>query len=301
LDVRRLETLLAVARLGGLARAADELGMAPSTAALHLTELERDLGVPLTERAGRGIRLTGPGRQLLEHAESVVMSGRRMRSAASDLRDGRAGAVRFGAIEPTASRRLPALLAEFCRERPNVQVRVEVAGTASLCQGVAQGLLDLALCSSPPSGTAGGLGFEPLFLERLELLVPAVHRLAGAPEVRAADLAEQRLLVTEEGCAYRQAVVSALASRGVALGPLLEIGSAGALIGAVAAGLGIAFVPLAGLEPAAATVSRELADLPMALAVGLVVAERRGPLRGVAAELARCARKLAAARPTAGS
>jgi LysR family transcriptional regulator, regulator of the ytmI operon len=295
LDLRRLETLLAVARLGGLSRAADELGIAPSTAALHLSELERDLGVPLTERAGRGIRLTAAGRQLLEHADSVVMSMRRMRSAASDLRDGRAGTVRFGVIEPTASRRLPALLAEFCRDRPNVEVRVEVAGTAALCQGVAQGMLDLALCSSPPGGMAGGLGFEPLFLERLELLVPALHRLADAPEVRAADLTEQRLLVTEESCAYRQTVVSALASRGVVVGPLLEIGSAGALIGAVAAGLGIAFVPLAGFEPAAGTVSKELADLPMALAVGLVVAEKRGPPRGVAAELARCARRLAAA------
>ena len=74
MEARRLETLIAVARLGGLSKAADQLDIAPSTAALHLSELERELGVRLTERAGRGIRLTDGGRQLLEHAESVLTS-----------------------------------------------------------------------------------------------------------------------------------------------------------------------------------------------------------------------------------
>lgn len=292
MEIRQLETLLSVARLGGLSRAADELGIAPSTAALHLADLGRELGVRLTERAGRGIRLTTGGRRLLEPADSVVMAVGRLRSAAGEVREGRAARLLVGAIEPTASRRLPAVLAGFCQERPSVEVRVQVAGTAALCQAVAEGALDLAICSAPPRGS--GLGFEPLFLERLDLLVPAQHPLATAQRVRARDLVEHRLLVTEETCAYRRTVVETLSAAGVVLGRLLELGSASAVAGAVACGLGIAFVPLGGADPPAGTVRRELEDLPTALAVGVVAAEHR-PLPATASELVK---RLRASRPT---
>src|SRR5207253_8947550 len=135
---------------------------------------------------------------------------------------------------------LPAALAAFGRRQPAVQVRVEVAGTGALSEALARGRLDLALCSPPPAGR--GIRFEPLFMERLDLLVPVGHPLAGAVQVTAGDLARHRLLVTEDSCAYRQAVVQALAARGVSPGPVMEIGSIQALAGAVAAGLGVALV-----------------------------------------------------------
>src|SRR5262245_23802640 len=122
MKLRHLETLLMVARRGGLSQAADALDMAPSTVALHLAELERDLGVKLIERAGRGVRLTGAGRQLSPHAESVLSAAQRMRSAAGDLRDGGSGRIAVGAVEPAASHRLPAVLAAFCERLPAVSV-----------------------------------------------------------------------------------------------------------------------------------------------------------------------------------
>lgn len=258
-----------VARRGGLSQAADALDMAPSTVALHLAELERDLGVKLIERAGRGVRLTGAGRELSPHAESVLSAVQRMRSAAGDLRDGRGGRIGVGAVEPAASHRLPAVLAAFCERLPAVLVAVTVGGTGVLCRAVERGHLDVALCSAPPPGST--LRFEPVFVESLCLLVPHGHPLAAAGTVAAGDLAAEHLLVTEEGCAYRQATVQALASRGVSLGPVMEIGSIGALAGAVAAGLGIALVPAVGLRVPDGAVRKELADLPVGLAIGLVL------------------------------
>lgn len=100
---------------------------------------------------------------------------------------------------------------------------MEVAGTAALCPAVARGRLDLALCSPPPAGAEPA--FEPLFLERLDLLVPSRHPLARVEVVRARDLTPHQLLVTEESCAYRQVLLQVLSARGVTAGQVMEIGS----------------------------------------------------------------------------
>ena len=95
---------------------------------------------------------------------------------ASRFAAGSAGRIRFGVIEPTASHRLPAIIAAFYAERPTLQLTIEVGGTERLTALVAEGELDF--CISSPPDVDSALHFELLFEERIALLMPRRHALA---------------------------------------------------------------------------------------------------------------------------
>jgi DNA-binding transcriptional LysR family regulator len=191
-----------------------------------------------------------------------------LRRGAEELRDGGAGEVALGAVEPAASTRVSRVLASFSRARPRLRLRLEVSGTATLSRLVADGQLAFAVVSPPPGSL--GLVFRPCFRQRMELLLPSRHPLARARRIRARDLATARLLLTEHGCAYREATEVALRTRGVQVDCAVEIGSTGALRSAVRDGLGIALVPVEErLRPGPGLCLRALSDVDVTLVMGL--------------------------------
>jgi DNA-binding transcriptional LysR family regulator len=202
-----------------------------------------------------------------------------------DLVAGEAGHVRIGVIEPTASLRLPQLLAPFCQERPHIRLTIEVGTTQVISQRVASGALDLGICSPPEASL--GLDFEPLFAEQLALLLPENHPLANAEIIQVQDLAKHRLLLTEQGCPYRRIIEEALLKRRRNPYSGLEIGSLNALKYAVQSGMGMALFPRAAALPLPErTVLRDIDDLDLSLPVGLVLlSEEISPSRALEALL----------------
>ncbi|HEY2797783.1 MAG TPA: LysR family transcriptional regulator [Thermoanaerobaculia bacterium] len=269
MDLRHLATFRAVLREGSFLRAARALGLAQPTVTLHIQELEAELGLPLFDRRGRRRPTTPAGTHFAERALPILDAVEGLRQSMEELRDGRSGWIRIGAIEPSASERVMPLLARLRRERPALRIRLDVTGTQGISRAVADGELDLGLCSSPPAELS--LEFEPLFAEEMALLVPRGHRLAGARPIRAKDLEGEPLLLSEQGCAYRRAVETALAERGVRPQWALESGSTATLRAAVKSRVGIAMLPRRSASPAPpGTVVRGLSDLVIALPVGLV-------------------------------
>lgn len=274
MELRQLRTFRTAAERGSFVRAAEELRYAQPTVTLHIRQLEKAFGSRLFVRKGKKMRLTEAGRTLKEHAEAVLDRAARLERAMEELASGEAGHLRVGAIEPTASLRLPEVLVRFCEERPKVRLTMEVGGTDSIVRRVAAGELDLGLCSPPPAELS--LSFEPLFVEELVLLVPEGHPLAEKDALRVADLAEHRLLLSERPCAYRETVERVLVARGanpysgIEIGTI-ELGSFEAIKRAVRGGLGAAVVPaVAVASPPAGTVVRDLEGVDLGLSVGLV-------------------------------
>ena len=190
---------------------------------------------------------------------------------AANMPDSNADAIAFciGSIEPTASLRLPSLIAHFCHERPKVRLTVEVGGTSFVSQRVASGDLEVGICSPPPARL--GLTFEPLFVEKMRLLLPADHPLTELEIIRPADLAGQRFLLTEPGCAYRRVIEQELFQRGINPYSGIEIGSGGALRRLVQLGVGVAIVPAVIASPLPAEmVLRDVEGTDLSLPVGLV-------------------------------
>ncbi len=268
-ELRHLATFRAVLREGSFLRAARALGLAQPTVTLHIQELEAELGQELFDRQGRRRPTTAAGALLADRALPILDSVDALHRSMAELRDGKSGWIRIGAIEPAASQRVTPLLGKLRRERPGLRVRMDVSGTQGVSRAVADGDLDLGLCSAPP--TEHRLDFEPLFTEEMALLVPHGHRLAGGRPIRASALEGEPLLISEQGCAYRRAVETALTEHGVRPQWALESGSAAALRAAVGSRLGIAILPKRSAAPAPpGTVVRGLADLVIALPVGLI-------------------------------
>lgn len=268
MELRHLETFATVLEARTFLAAARALRCSQSTVTLHIQELERDLGLQLFAREGRRVRLTPAGESLRALSQRVRDSVVALRRGAEELRDGGAGEVALGAVEPAASTRVSRVLASFSRARPRLRLRLEVSGTATLSRLVADGQLAFAVVSPPPGSL--GLVFRPCFRQRMELLLPSRHPLARARRIRARDLATARLLLTEHGCAYREATEVALRTRGVQVDCAVEIGSTGALRSAVRDGLGIALVPVEErLRPGPGLCLRALSDVDVTLVMGL--------------------------------
>ncbi|HTD52347.1 MAG TPA: LysR family transcriptional regulator [Thermoanaerobaculia bacterium] len=276
MEVRHLQTFRAVLREGSFHTAARTLRLAQPTVTLHVQELEAEFGLPLFDRRGSRRRLTPAGEIVAERALPILDALDALARSLAELRDGSAGFLRIGAIEPAASRRVTPLLARLRRRRPGLRVQLDVGGTAGVSRAVADGDVDLGLCSAPPVEL--GLVFEPLYEEEMVLLVPLGHRLASRGALVAQDLDHEPLLLTEQGCAYRRAVESALQEHGVAPLWALESGSTATLREAVRHNLGIAVLPRwAALPPPPGTVVRRLSDVSLALPVGLVTRSGGAP------------------------
>jgi len=274
-ELRHLATFGAIVRHGTFRRAAQALNYSQSAVTAHVKQLERDLEVALFTRRGKRVALTEAGRVLAQQGAALLDRASVLRELMSHMAGGEAGHVRVGAIEPLASLRLPALISRFCAPRPRVGLTLEIGGTETIGRRVASGDLDLGICSTPPARL--GLAFEPLFVERLVLLIPRRHPLARKPPRAPTDLAGCRLLLSAEGCAYRAVVEQALGARGTNPYSGIEIGSLAALVAAVRDGLGVAIIPDACVRPRPPdTVVRRLDAPELAVTVGLATLDVPG-------------------------
>lgn len=155
LDVRRLRLLRELARRGTIAAVAEALTFSPSAVSQQLGVLEREAGLPLLERTGRGVRLTPAGQNLVRHAEAVL---ERLEQADADLaeaRGGLAGALRIGAF-PTATRAIvPAALIALARRHPGLEPMVSETDPAAVAHALRAGDWTWPWCTSttsyPPS------------------------------------------------------------------------------------------------------------------------------------------------------
>jgi LysR family transcriptional regulator, regulator of the ytmI operon len=213
MEFRHLQTFQAIAQEGNFLKAAQKLQYAQSTITLHMQQLEAELDVKLFVRRGKQTELTVAGRTLRDHADQLLHRAHTLQQVMVDLVAGEAGHLRIGSIEPVASVHLPSLLAQFCREYPKVRLTLEVGVTSIISQRVANGTLDLAICSPPAANL--GLTFELLFQDPIALLLPKKHKLAKQKKIPVAALSEERLILTEEHCPYRNVLEKTLLLYGI--------------------------------------------------------------------------------------
>jgi DNA-binding transcriptional LysR family regulator len=236
MDAADLRLFAAVARTGGIGKAALELNTVQSNVTARLKALEDRLGAELFERSHRGVALTAAGHRLLPYAERV---GRLLEDAGRAVRDdGRpAGPLAIGTLETTAALRLSPFLARFVKSYPAVDLSLKTGTSCELADRVLDRSLDGAFVCGPV--VHADLYAERIFSEELVVLT--------APDV--ADLEERlrtgnvRIIVLRVGCSYRQILEAWLARRGFAGVRVQEFGTLEAIVSCVAAGLGMTLLP----------------------------------------------------------
>ncbi len=268
MEFRHLQTFQSIAQEGSFLKAAEKLQYAQSTITLHIQQLEAELGVKLFSRRGKRTELTVAGRTLIEQTDQLLYRAANLQQTMTDLVAGEAGHLRIASIEPVASINLPVILAQFCQEHSKVRLTLEVGVTQVISQRVAAGLLDMALCS-PPSANLG-LTFELLFYDSIALLLPDTHPLAKFDEISVSSLSQERLILTEEHCPYRDIFEKALLAEGINPFSGIEVMSLEALKQMVRHGLGIGIIPAAAIAPPPPnTIARSISGIDLKLPVGI--------------------------------
>ena len=236
MDLSELRIFQAVAEEGSVTLAAARLNRVQSNVSSRLAQLEESLGVPLFHRAGRRLQITTEGARLLAYAERLLHLADEARAAIT-LDHAPAGQLRIGAMETTAAARLPQVLAAFHRQHPAVDLLLETGPTDDLLQAVLAYKLDVALVAAPVRQPE--LEQVTVFEEELVLLTDRAHAKVDSPH----DLAKQVMLVFRSGCAYRRRLENWFARHGAAPSRIAEFGTFEAIIGCVAAGMGVALMP----------------------------------------------------------
>ncbi|OZB95364.1 LysR family transcriptional regulator [Paenibacillus sp. XY044] len=289
MDIRTIKTFQTIMKLGSFQRAAEDLQYGQSTVTMHIQKLESDLGVKLLER-GKKLKLTEAGRLFHQNADTLLKNYDYLLTTMNELIQGEAGVVRLGVMEPTASYRLPQILAPFMQQYPKVQVSIQIGNTFILSQMLNEGLIDLAICSTPETGV--GHVFEPLFNERLALLIPDTHRLAAKDMIFLRDLQNENILITTSVCPYRKKLETFLLEKGGSPYSGMEIGNMAALKYYVQAQFGIAVVPVITAIPSPeGTVLKNIHDLDSGLVTGLLRKPKDSTLSSAAEKLIAVLRK----------
>src|SRR5262245_55791168 len=241
MELSDIQTFAAVARTGGITRAAEELNTVQSNVTQRVKALEAEIGTALFERHSRGMTLTGAGRRLLPYAQRMAALSREAVLAARD--DGEPkGPLSIGSMETTAAVRLPALLADFHRRYPAVQLSLRTATTADLVAAVLEGSLDGAFVAGPieHADLAATVAF------REELVLVTARHIKNLAELRAATpQSGPTALVFRTGCTYRQRLEQVLTEFGWPSATRFELGTLDGMIGCVASGMGITLLPRA--------------------------------------------------------
>ena len=232
-DLRFFE---AVARLGVMTRAAEELHTVQSNVTARIRALEHGLGAALFERHSAGVTLTDAGRRLLPYARRV---SRLLDDAARAVRDDGTpqGTLTVGSLETTAALRLAPVLADYAKAYPQVDLAIHPGTTCELVTAVKQGSIDGAFVCGPVLDSE--VEQRPMFHEELAVLAAAgtssLEELVSTGDIR--------LVVLRAGCSYRQRLEALLAQRGVPIPRLMEFGTLETIFACVAAGLGITLLP----------------------------------------------------------
>ena len=255
LDVRRLRVLREVARHGSLSAAAASLGYTQPAVSRQISVLEAEVGVPLLRRLPQGVVLTDAGQLLVRRTEEVLVSLDRTEEELRAHAGLSGGSLAMAAFASAAATLVPRVLARFRERHPGVELTVTVADPVDTLPLLRRGELDIALCNhddltvgsrSRPGREPGGAPVEMvrLFDDPMYVALPAGHRLANADPLGLSDLAEESwMLTTTHTCPDADLFQRACLSAGVEPRIAFQYDDYAALLGFVAAGVGISVVP----------------------------------------------------------
>ncbi|MDN3353799.1 LysR family transcriptional regulator [Actinomadura sp. DC4] len=240
MELRQLESFLAVVEEGQFARAARRLFLSPPAVTGHIRRLEREIGMPLLERSP--LALTPAGERLIPHARAVVEAARQASDAVHDLRAGNACVpLRVGVMAPGSAELTPAVLRAFRQAHPGIRLTVESLSFTEYVTPLLDRRVDVAFVRPAPEDER--LAVEPLTVEPRMIIAPTACEIADAEQVRVADVLELSYVSLPETTPRRFAEYGYLMAVRGGVPPRRgsdQVRSAQDLLTSVAAGQGVA-------------------------------------------------------------
>ncbi len=246
MDISQLKTLIHVAELGSLSKAADRLHIAQPALSRQIRLMEQELGVHLFERHGRGMMLTEVGREVLDHATRVMAELEAIRHSAVKGDSSYNGLVTVG-MTPTVAEILTIPLANTVREaHRQLRLRFSSAFSGHLLDWLQRGELDLTFSYDPEP--VRSVRTIPVLMESLVLVSAGKERLTSDRAVPFAHLAAEELVLPGPRHGLRAVIERCARQAGFELRASVEADSFRSMIDLVRNGFGMTILPLAPLH-----------------------------------------------------
>lgn len=244
-----MQLLRAVVETGSVTEAARDLGYTPSAVSQQLAILERETGLPLLEKSGRGVRPTLAGQLVAERASAIAKTLKDTSLELAAIRDGSQGRLRIRWASSGGAALVPPAVAAYRKQNP--AVRVEPCLSSDPLREVLDGNADLALLALPPHAPhPTGVRTFHLLDDPLHVVLPPGHPLEAADEVDLAQLADEpwvEIAATAPVDSYQELIRASCSSVGFVPQVAVRADDFLAAQGFVAAGLGVRLASNLGL------------------------------------------------------
>jgi LysR family transcriptional activator of glutamate synthase operon len=241
-ELRQLQYFVKVARKQHVTQAAEELHVAQSAVSRQIHLLEEELGVNLFVQKGRNVHLTSVGRLFLSRIEGIMTDLERAVNEIHEFLDPEKGEIRIGFPHSIVIHLLPAVVAAFKKDHPNVKFRLRQGTYNSLTRDIKKGEIDLAFISPFPESHEHVTG-EVLLTEELFAILPPHHILSEYQTLRLEQLKDESFVMFSEEYSLRSIVMAACKEAG--FNPKIEFegDETDTIRGLVAAGMGVSLLP----------------------------------------------------------
>jgi DNA-binding transcriptional LysR family regulator len=257
MDLERLRVLRAVHAAGSVVGAARALHVTTSAVSQQMARLERETGQRLTERRGRGIRLTEAAELLARESGDLLAHAEQVEARLAAHRGTVAGTLSIAAFATAARGLLPAALRDVRSRYPDLSVSLSEQEPHQAIPALSRGDLDIAVVQEwpdAPLAIPGGLARGDLLEDAFDVALPAGHPLAGRDRVAMKDLADEEWISWSTGQICHDWLVHTLRAAGAQPRVSHTASEHSTQLALVAAGLGAAVIPRLGREPAPASV-----------------------------------------------
>jgi LysR family transcriptional regulator, hydrogen peroxide-inducible genes activator len=212
MNIRDLRYLVAVAELKHFGHAADACHVSQPTLSTQLKKLEETLGVVVIERTNRQVLLSGVGEKIVLQAKRVLSEVDELMRIADQHRDPFGGDLRLGIIPTVAPYLLSRILGPIRKRFPKLRIQLNEGQTVDISARLKLGELDAIILALPLIDDQTEV--RTLYKEPFYFTLSTQHPLAGKKHIAIKDLADERMLLLEDGHCLRDQALSVCDSAG---------------------------------------------------------------------------------------
>lgn len=245
--IEQLQAFLAVVNCGSFQAAARQCQLTQSTISRQVQALETELDAPLLHRGAKA-KLTVAGECLLPKARRICQDWQQVSRDVADLMAGKQPELCVAAIQSVCAHVLPPILQQFCRDLPEVQLRVTALGSDRSLKVLRDGLVDIAIVMQNSRLTLQPeMAVFPLYEESVEVLMAADHPLSNCEEIAWDALSRFPHVVFKDGYGMQRLVQEQFQAHDAEFNAALELNTLDAFRGVVRQGNFLALLPRSAL------------------------------------------------------
>ena len=230
MDDFRLKVFVSAARSLSFSKCARMMNISQPAVSKHINELENGFGTVLFERNPAGVTLTGAGRTLLEHAESILAAYRKMEFEMGLVAGTDKGRLAIGASTTIAKYLMPEILARFMKRFEGIEVSMFSGNSSQVEESLRDGRTDIGFVENASRST--GLQYRHLCDDELVIVTGSKSRYSGTGSIGLDRLCRYPLAMREKGSGTREIIERAMQEQGAdisALNIMIELNSTEAI------------------------------------------------------------------------